>query len=78
MIIPCFSLELLDIHAVEIDEKHVVHQVGFLCLALIMCVYQMTAYVLYEKKVTWYAAIQYPSYLFFSLTEKQLQTEIKG
>lgn len=50
MIIPCFSLELLDIHAVEIDEKHVVHQVGFLCLALIMCVYQMTAYVLYEKK----------------------------
>lgn len=30
-------------------EERIVHQVGFLCVTLMMCVYQITAYVLYKK-----------------------------
>lgn len=61
-------------------EEHIVHQVGFLCVASTMCVYQMTGlYMCGSKKFTGCAAIQYPSHLFFSQTEKQqLQTEMRG
>ena len=50
--IPMFFIEAFrgTCNGNRLAEEYIVHQVGFLCVALMMCAHQVTAYVLYKKK----------------------------